>query len=166
LIMEMPLMLIVGHVLSLIGSVVVVASFAGLGRIVQRTFGERGAIYEAIALGFAVNLIIGGLLNLLGAISLATLIPLEIAGLLAFFLDRRQLIYEIKRYPKQPYPFLVLSVFYLLSVTNGAFNWSDDFNGYLIPVEKIIQTHQLGSDPFLIERLGGLSHFYAQAFYV
>src|SRR5262249_37734187 len=88
-----------------------------------------------------------------------------IVGLLAFFLDRQQLIYEIKRYPKQPYPFLVVSVFYLLSVTNGAFNWSDDFNGYLIPVEKIIQTHQLGSDPFLLERLEGLSHFYAQAFY-
>jgi hypothetical protein len=158
-------MLIVGHVLSLIGSVLVLASFAGLGRIVQRTFGEQGAIYEAIALGFAVNLIIGGLLNLLGAISLATVITIEAAGLLAFFLDRRQLIYEIKKYPKQLYPFLVISVFYLLSVTNGVFNWQDDFNGYLIPVEKIIQTHRLGSDPFLIERLSGLSHFYAQAFY-
>jgi hypothetical protein len=159
-------MLIVGHALSLIGSVLVLASFAGLGRIVQRTFGEQGAIYEAIALGFAVNLIIGGLLNLLGAISLTTVIAIEIVGLLAFFLDRRELIYEIKKYPKQLYPFLVISVFYLLSGTNGAFNWSDDFNGYLIPVEKIIQTHQLGSDPFLLQRLGGLSHFYAQAFYV
>src|SRR5262249_17642884 len=119
----MPPMLIVGHVLSLIGSVLVLASFAGLGRIVQRTFGEQGAIYEAIALGFAVNLIIGGLLNLFGAISLTTVIAIEIVGLLAFFLDRQQLIYEIKRYPKQPYPFLVVSVFYLLSVTNGAFNW-------------------------------------------
>src|SRR5262249_17539046 len=160
-------MLIAGHVLSLIGSLVVVASFAGLGRIVQRTFREEGEIYEAIAVGFAVNLIIGGLLNLFGAISLATVITIEAAGLLAFFLDRRQLIYEIKKYPKRPYPFLVVSAFYLLSVTNGAFNWSDDFNGYLIPVEKIIQTHQLGSDPFLQERLVALgSHFYAQAFYV
>ena len=164
--LEMPLMLIAGHVLSLIGSVLVVASFAGLGRIVQRTFREQGAIYEAIAIGFAVNLIIGGLLNLLGAISLATVVAIEIVGLLALFLDRRQFIYEIKKYPKQLYPLLVVSVFYLLSVTNGAFNWDDDFNGYLIPVEKIIQTHQLGSDPFLLERLGGLSHFYAQAFYV
>jgi hypothetical protein len=158
-------MLIVSHVLPLIGSVLVLASFAGLGRIVQRTFGEQGAIYEAIALGFAVNLIIGGLLNLLGAISLTTVIAIEIVGLLALFLDRRRLIYELKKYPKQAYPFLVVGVFYLLSVTNGVFNWTDDFNGYLIPVEKIIQTHQLGSDPFLIERLTGLSHFYAQAFY-
>jgi hypothetical protein len=63
--MEMPPMLIVGHVLPLMGNVLVLASFAGLGRIVQRTFGEQGAIFEAIALGFAANLIIGGLLNLL-----------------------------------------------------------------------------------------------------
>ena len=164
---EMPTMLIAGHVLSLIGSVLVVVSFVGLGRIVQRTFREQGGIPEAIALGFAINLFIGGLLNLFGAISLATVLAIEIAGLLAFFLDRRQLIYEIKKYPRQPYPLLVVSVFYLLSVTIVQFNWNDDFDGYLIPVEKIIQTHQLGSDPFLLQRLLGLgSYFYAQAFYV
>src|SRR5262249_32209316 len=164
---EMPSMLIAGHALSLIGSVLVVASFVGLGRVIQRTFREQGSIHEAIALGFVVNLIIGALLNLLGAISLATVITIEIAGLYAFFLDRQQLIYEIKKYPKQPYPFLVVGVFYLLSVTNVKFNWYDDFNGYLIPVEKIIQTHHLGTDPFLLQRLLGLgSYFYAQAFYV
>jgi hypothetical protein len=159
-------MVIASHALALIGSILVVASFAGLGRIIQRTFREESAVAESIALGFAVNLIIGGLLNLLGAISLVTVIAVEIVGLVALFLDRRQLIYELKRYPKQPYPFLVVSVFYLLCITTGVFNWDDDFNGYLIPVEKIIQTHQLGSDPFLLSRLHGLSHFYAQAFYV
>jgi len=159
-------MLIIGHVVALIGSILVISAFAGLGRAVQRSFGEGGTVAEAIGLGFAINLTIGGLLNLFGAISLATVIAIEIGGLVAFFLDRRQLIYEIKSYVKQPYPLLLVSVFYLLSVSTGAFNWNDDFNGYLIPVEKIIQTHQLGSDPFLLERLEGLSHFYAQAFYV
>jgi hypothetical protein len=116
-------MLIALHYLAALGGgIIIILAFVGLGRMVQRFTLEGGSISKAIALGFAVNLLIGGLLNLVNAISLGSVLAIEFVGLLGVYFDRQKLVYEIKSYYKDPYAIAVLAVFYVMSVTNVVFN--------------------------------------------
>lgn len=164
---------VLNSLLPLVGGLVIFASFAGWGFLVRGILGARQdcPVAEAVAVGLGAIVLIGGLLNLLEAVTLAAVVVLEAIGLAALATRAAPLWRRARDWFRDPALLMILAVlllYYLRSVSNVIFEPGDDLNGYLLPVEKLIQTGELGDDPFLDRRLfGGLgSYFFLEAIFV
>jgi hypothetical protein len=164
---------LLNSLLPLVGGIVVFAAFAGLGYLVRGMLGARCdcSIAEATAVGLGMAVLIGGFLNLVNGITLPIVLALEAIGL-AGLASKTALLWKRARYwLRDPALLIILAVlllYYLRSVSNVFFEPGDDLNGYLVPIEKLVQTGGLGSDPFLEKRLTGEvgSYFFLEAIFV
>jgi len=157
----------------LVGGALVITTWTGLGYLVRRLAGavEPCPISEALAVGVGALVLVGGLLNLASQITLPIVLGLEALGLIGLGIHRRPLWARMRAWLSDPGAFWVcvmFALFYLRSVTNAWFALSDDLNGYLQPVARIVQTGGLGRDPFLLERLTGGpgAYFFLESLFV
>ena len=72
---------------ALVGGILTYGSFAGLGLLTRRMFGavEPINVAEGIAIGLSGTVLIGGFLNLLHTINLATIMAIGAIGLTGAF---------------------------------------------------------------------------------
>lgn len=164
---------VLNSLLPLVGGIVVFVAFTGLGFLGRGMLGAREdcSVAEAAAVGLGMATVIGGLLNLVDGITLPIVLALEAVGLAALASHAARLWKRAGDWLRDPALVIVLAVlllYYLRSVSNVIFEPGDDLNGYLVPVEKLMQTGGLERDPFLDKRLfGGLgSYFFLEAIFV
>jgi hypothetical protein len=149
----------VHYAFALIYGLLLLASFVGWGSIVAwwSDRGQAGLSLRA-AWGMALCIAAGGWLNLFGISTRPTLIALVALGILILAIAR-------PRIPAAASSSLLLCVIVLLglrcaaAVSSNSYNSQDDYQGYFVFPQKIIQTGGLGSDPFserrIISSLGG-----------
>jgi hypothetical protein len=159
-----------------IWGVVVFFALAGwgwlLGKFLLRKFSPDLAWLEALGLAFST--VVGGLLDLTGAISKTSVTIYLVLGLCLFAawlfenglsLFNNARIYFRSLWNKKTLAFLFCLVMaatifkYTLAVSPGNFNIHDDFQAYFVFPDKMLQTGHLGNDPFserrMVSMLGG-----------
>ena len=163
----------------------ILSSFVGWGSLLKRwIFPEKDFSWaEEAAWGVAFSVVIGGLLNLSGAISQPTLISyvgLGCINFLTFYYQRTQIF--LKNAPgilcslwrEDRIALFTLGVVgallllnYALSVIGIYFNIWDDCRAYFVFPQKMIEQGFLGMDPFSDRRTGILGgHSFLQALVV
>jgi hypothetical protein len=160
-------------------SILLFLSIAGYGALLLRLFAIRlASIVLAAISGFGVIIFLGGVLNLLNAITPAVLIALTVLGLLAAILLRLKLtdsdadlqdpaapLEHPSAVPREVVALTLLAVVIVFSIRFAAtVHWqsyqiSDDYNFYLAAPKKMLQLHHLAADPFserrIISSVGG-----------
>lgn len=155
------------YVPALYGILVLVA-FLGWGELAMLEFGKQpSAPGTLVFLGAAVVIFVGGVLNLLHALTLISTLALLLIGLAAAFRwpgriwkAAPRLVREARDAPIAAFALLLavasILVLYVSYCRGWSFNVSDDFTGYLTWPEKALQTGWLGDDPFSQRRFSGL----------
>lgn len=140
-------------------------SWIGWGFIVSKSMRvSRPDLGFLVGLGLASLIILGGVMNYLAVVSRPLLWVVLVAGLLAFCLYLK----EVKlRLPKPNILsgivtvvlMIIVLINYAAAVSPGTYNRHDDYQGYFVFVEKMIQTGHIGNDPYserrIISSLGG-----------
>ena len=182
------------YLFSFLWGIVILFSLIGWGGVINRIFFPKYRIDwgQKAAWGIAFSVFVGGILNVTGTISRATILVYLGAGLLYWLFDifrtKRSdigsLFNRIDNYRKDKIVVVgILVVFSLLLLQYGGwvstkaydgqrqdlfhtFNSGDDFHAYCVFPEKMIQTGSLGPDPFserrLTSSLGG--HYFLHTF--
>ncbi len=159
---------------AILWSVLILLSVAGYGSLLLRLAGVRRApLTTAASAGFAVTLLLGGLLNLRGLIAVPVLYGFLALGLLAGALGWYQRGTATE--PATPRittassewlaNALLLGFVCMFALRLGAsvhtpyYQISDDYNFYLASPVKMLQTHHFAADPFserrIMSSLGG-----------
>lgn len=153
---------------------VILQSFSGWGWLVARGLlglPESGWLHPATGLALAIAL--GGWLNLFSAVSVYSLAIFVWTGLGAYavslFLRAKTQDPDLRKGQPSSRIAVLLSLFvvvalgwrYVEAVGWIKFNDHDDYQGYLVFVEKLLQLGSLGEDPFSERRLiGGVGSQY------
>ena len=141
----------------------ILLSFIGWGSLLREAILPKKDIDwgQRAAWGVGLSILVGGILNLFSAISRVTVISYVIIGILDFFLFS---------FPKNPsrlwredkiamlgifLVFLLVFLRYAAWVTVPYFH-TDDFHGYLVFPQKMLQAGSLGADPFSERRIYAL----------
>ncbi|MDW5267826.1 MULTISPECIES: hypothetical protein [Acidobacteriaceae] len=142
------------------------AAISGYGALLLRLFGVgRPAFALAAVSGFSATILIGGVLNLLHAITVPVLFGFSIIGVFALLLLR--LIDKQPAELETPAPSsgniqvkLLLLFFALVFVVRVAatvhtahYQQEDDYNFYLAAPKKMLQLHEYAPDPFSERRI-------------
>jgi hypothetical protein len=164
------------YLLTFIGGLAMILSFAGLGHIMALIFFNKKRFDFGLRIVFGVILfvIIGGYLNLLSLISKTTLLGFMGLGLLTtlyFFVKNIKIVKDklsdglafVKNNKKfailASVIILIILIRYACAVCFFSFHGSDDYHGYLVFPAKMIQTGSMGEDPFserrIVSSLGG-----------
>lgn len=141
-------------------------SFVGWGSLVALAAGRRADASLRAAWGVAFCIALGGLLNLFGLAFGGMLIVLTIIGLIGLSLPVR--LPAVRAIPADRLARTllftavgILALRYAASVSSRFYNAADDYQGYFVFPEKLIQTGTLDNDPFserrIISSLGGQS---------
>ena len=160
---------------AILWSVLILLSIAGFGSLLLRLAGVRRAPLATTATaGFGVALLLGGLLNLRGLITVPILYGFLALGLVAGaigWVQRGAAAADSGEptpasTPRTSLTTALLIVFALMfalrfgaSVHTPYYQVSDDYNFYLASPVKMLQTHHFASDPFserrIMSSLGG-----------
>src|SRR4051812_33562234 len=156
--------MLVAILLRLGGALLVLLALFGWGQAFSRRLALRLPPFQSAALGFALFLLVGGLLGtfgLYGKSEIAAEIVLgDVFGI--YFLARRG---SSPALPANAWlraiPFLGAGLLVLLTAQHGYwFIQGDDMQGYLPLIKKLADTGKLGNMPFSEKRvwdLGGVS---------
>jgi hypothetical protein len=142
------------------------AAIAGYGTLLLRLFRVRRPAFALAAVsGFSVTILLGGVLNLLHAITVPVLFGFSMIGVLALLLLRRADKQPPRREvqaPSSPNAKLkLLLLFFAIvfalrlaaTVHTAYYQQSDDYNFYLAAPEKMLQLHEFAPDPFSERRI-------------
>ncbi len=144
------------------------AAIAGYGALLLRLFRVRRPAFAVAAItGFSVTILLGGVLNLLHAITVPVLFGFSMIGVLALLLLRladKQPGKPISNHeaPTRTDPKLkLLLLFFVIAfalrlaatVHTAYYQQSDDYNFYLAAPQKMLQLHELAPDPFSERRI-------------
>ena len=159
---------------AILWSMLILLSVAGYGSLLLRLAGVRRApLTTAATSGFAVVLLLGGLLNLRGLIAVSVLYGLLALGLVAGALGWLQRGAPTEAARSQAATssgswaagalLLVFAAMFALrlgaSVHTPYYQISDDYNFYLASPVKMLETHHFAPDPFserrIMSSLGG-----------
>ncbi len=160
---------------AILWSVLILLSIAGYGSLLLRLAGvRRAALATAATAGFGVALLLGGLLNLRGLITVPVLYGFLVLGLVAGALGWVQRGaagqeadgFSLASTPRTWIATALLTVFALMfalrlgaSVHTPYYQISDDYNFYLASPVKMLETHHFAADPFserrIMSSLGG-----------
>ena len=159
----------------------ILISWIGLGTLINYLIFPKNLqdIWLRAGWGLCLTLLMGGILNLVGIIS-PTVVFLLIGGgnfiLFIYIYSIKGKIWinikELIRNEERNYILILLFVMnmtllliiYSGSISNIHFNWGEDFHGYFVFPQKMIQTGSMGSDPFSVQRilmLGGMSFLHS-----
>jgi hypothetical protein len=144
------------------------AAIAGYGALLLRLFHVRRPAFALAAVsGFSVAILLGGVLNLLHAITVPVLLGFSMVGIFALLLLRRMDKQSSKPTTNHEAPApanakvrLVLLFFVIVfalrlaaTVHTAYYQQSDDYNFYLAAPQKMLQLHELAPDPFSERRI-------------
>ncbi|HUB24687.1 MAG TPA: hypothetical protein VL992_04590 [Tepidisphaeraceae bacterium] len=141
-------------------------SFVGWGSVVAWIAGRNGTDASLRAVwGMSFCIAIGGVLNLLGLADQPVLLTMVACGVLLLIIDHFRSTRRMET-PRDRFTVILLAAIgvvllfrYAASVSSEFYNGQDDFQGYFVFPEKMVQTGQLGADPFserrAISSLGG-----------
>lgn len=147
------------------------AAIAGYGTLLLRLFGMRRPSFALAAVaGFSVVILLGGVLNLLHAITVPVLVGFSLIGVLALLLLRRIDKQSVTREASAPssvklstadtkvkllllFFALVFAVRIAATVHTAYYQQEDDYNFYLAAPEKMLQLHEYAPDPFSERRI-------------
>lgn len=142
------------------------AAIAGYGGLLLRLFGvRRPAPALASVTGFSVVILLGGILNLLHAITVPLLFGFAIIGILALLLLRladkptakRESYSPPSTHLKLKLLLLFFAIVFALRLTATVhiahYEQQDDYNFYLAAPEKMLQLHEYAPDPFSERRI-------------
>jgi hypothetical protein len=146
------------------------AAIAGYGALLLHLFRvRRPALALAAVTGFGVTILLGGVLNLLHAITVPVLFGFSMIGVVALLLLRladkqpdRQPPHREVHAPSSPNAKLkLLLLFFAIvfalrlaaTVHTAYYQQSDDYNFYLAAPKKMLQLHELAPDPFSERRI-------------
>lgn len=147
------------------------AAISGYGMLLLRLFGaRRPAMALAAVAGFSVVILVGGVLNLLHAITVPVLVGFSLIGVLALLLLRRidkQTVTDEASTPPRVnlsrvdnkvkllllFFALVFAVRIAATVHTAYYQQSDDYNFYLAAPKKMLQLHEYAPDPFSERRI-------------
>lgn len=118
----------------------------------------------ACAVGIAITIVLGGVLNLAHALYLAVFFTLGVIGLISYvlFRSRRPHAYRWNDFwnsaPRLARIFLLGALLLLIlrvaaTVRLASFNVSDDSSAYLVLPQKMISVHHFAVDPFCDRRM-------------
>ncbi len=129
-----------------------------------------------VSIGLATVLFIGGILNLFGLISKNSVFAMMIIGVMLFFIlltiSRKHIyhlvtsLFSLLKNNKHLFVGIILLlslilVKYTAAISPGTYNIHDDYQGYFVYPVKMIQTGEMGNDPFserrIVSSLGGQS---------
>ena len=150
-------------------------SWIGIGWLVSIALRLKTKDSGTLAcLGMAVTVVIGGFLNYFGGISKSSLLAVVVSGVILFLIyiatARKEIvsgISKIWKYAKEHKAVAVIAVIifggivlnYTLAVSYQSYNPGDDYQAYFVYPEKMIQTGNMGADPYserrTISSLGG-----------
>ena len=139
------------------------ASFAGWGSLTANAAGRSSAGWSLrAAWGMCLCIVIGGILNLFGLAHRGVLLAMVAVGilfLLSFRKTRSERDANQKRFLIPTCVVILIGLRYSAAVSSDFYNAQDDYQGYFVFPEKIVQTGELGTDPFserrIISSLGG-----------
>ena len=141
----------------------ILLSFIGWGSLLKEAVLPKKDIDwgQRAAWGVALSILVGGILNLFSAISRVTVISYIIIGILDFFLFSFPKRSNLSWREDKLAILGIFLVFLLLLLRYGAWVYipdfhTDDFHGYLVFPQKMLQAGSLGADPFTERRLHGL----------
>jgi hypothetical protein len=144
------------------------AAIAGYGALLLRLFAVRRPAFALAAVsGFSVTILLGGVLNLLHAITVPVLFGFSMIGVLALLLlrlaDKPSTSPETNHQAptrtnaKLKLLLLFFAIVFALrlaaTVHTAYYQQSDDYNFYLAAPEKMLQLHELAPDPFSERRI-------------
>ena len=142
------------------------AAISGYGMLFLRLFGVRRPAFALAAVsGFSVVILVGGVLNLLHAITVPVLAGFSLVGILALLLLRRVDKPLADRELLAPsrgslqvklllaFFVLVLAVRIAATVHTAYYQQEDDYNFYLAAPQKMLQLHEYAPDPFSERRI-------------
>lgn len=142
------------------------AAISGYGALLLRLAGvRRPALALAAVSGFGTVILIGGIFNLLHAITVPVLTGFSVLGVLALlflrFIDKEPPARETLAPSPVNLKVKLLLVFFALvfavrvaaTVHTAYYQNSDDYNFYLAAPEKMLQLHEYAPDPFSERRI-------------
>lgn len=142
------------------------AAICGYGSLLLRLFGVRRPALPLVAVsGFSVVIFLGGILNLLRAITVPALFGFSIIGVVALLLlrliDKPPADLETHVPSKTDVRVKLLLLFFALvfgvrlasTVHTAYYQHEDDYNFYLAAPEKMLQLHEYAPDPFSERRI-------------
>lgn len=155
-----------------------VCAYIGIGWFVSSCIlkNQQRDIGWFVSIGLAAVLCIGGVLNMTGLISKNSIFTIVYIGLSSFLIfvtlsrkyvyNRISLFFSLLKNNKHLFVaiillFSLLLVKYAASISPGVYNIHDDYQGYFVYPVKMIETGEMGSDPFserrIVSSLGGQS---------
>jgi hypothetical protein len=159
---------------------VILISWIGMGRLVAIALRKRHGLAKDLGLGLASMLIVGGILNIAHAITSWSLTALLLVGIASFIFTsisaRKSCITTISGLkPRKAKDWFWIAIFVMIVMTSlvryaayvapGTYNGHDDYQGYFVFAEKIIQTGSIGADPYserrLVSSVGGQSFLHS-----
>ncbi|MEO6815252.1 MAG: hypothetical protein ABI177_01005 [Edaphobacter sp.] len=142
------------------------AAISGYGALLLRLFGVRRPAFALAAVsGFSVAILIGGIFNLLHAITVPVLVAFSIIGVLAplllRFIDKEPTALETSVPPSTNLNVKLLLLFFAMifmvrvaaTVHTAFYQKSDDYNFYLAAPKKMLQLHDYAPDPYSERRI-------------
>src|SRR5665213_2610847 len=142
------------------------AAISGYGALLLRLFDVRRPAFALAAVsGFSAAILIGGIFNLLHAITVPLLITFSIIGVLALlvlrFIDREPAVLQTSAPPSANLNVKLLLLFFAVvfavrvaaTVHTAYYQKSDDYNFYLAAPKKMLQLHEYAPDPFSERRI-------------
>lgn len=142
------------------------AAISGYGALFLRLFGIRRPAFALAAVsGFSGAILIGGIFNLLHAITVPVLVVFSIVGVLTLLLlraiDREPAALKTSAPPSVSLNVKLLLLFFAVvfavrvaaTVHTAYYQNSDDYNFYLAAPKKMLQLHEYAPDPFSERRI-------------
>jgi hypothetical protein len=142
------------------------AAISGYGMILLRLFGVRRPAFALAAVsGFSATILIGGVLNLLHAITVPALFGFSVIGVLVLLLlrliDQQPAAVELSALSPVDAKVRLLLLFFALvfavrvaaTVHTAYYQQEDDYNFYLAAPKKMLQLHEYAPDPFSERRI-------------
>jgi hypothetical protein len=150
--------------------IIVLLAFIGYGRLLNIILSpaKKFDLGMQAALGLVLSVVVGGLFNLVGIISVLSIkifVSIGVVSFLVFWLRNyrtwplfaRRIFVFIKTNKLFSVAvaviFVIIFVRYGFAVSFFGFNGSDDHHGYMAFPAKMLQTGSLGNDPFSERRI-------------
>jgi hypothetical protein len=141
-------------------------AISGYGALLLRLFGVRRPAFALAAVsGFSVTILVGGVLNLLHAITVPVLFGFSVIGVLVFLLlrriDKQPVLLDVAAASSTNIKVKMVLLFFALvfavrvaaTVHTVYYQQADDYNFYLAAPQKMLQLHEYVPDPFSERRI-------------
>jgi hypothetical protein len=142
------------------------AAISGYGGLLLRLFGMRRPAFALAAItGFSTAILLGGVLNLLHAITVPVLFGFSVVGVFALLIlrvtDKPAANLEARAPSSVDIKVKLLLLFFAVvfvvriaaTVHTAYYQHEDDYNFYLAAPEKMLQLHTFAPDPFSERRI-------------